>query len=81
MMFLNKVQGMRVTGHMFEFLFGWVIGVWMGQQFPLPSVQTLIRNWWQTKVETNASPLVEEATSEDHESVPLFTGDMPSPSV
>jgi len=81
MMLSKKVQSRRVLEHMLEFLFGWVIGVWMGQQFPLPSVQTFIRNWWQTKVETNASPLVEEATSEDHESVPLFTGDMPSPSV
>tara|TARA_B100000780_G_scaffold251334_1_gene197926 strand:+ start:860 stop:1105 length:246 start_codon:yes stop_codon:yes gene_type:complete len=81
MMLSKKVQSRRILKYMLEFLFGWVIGVWMGQQLPLPSVQTLIHNWWQTKVATNVSQVVEEATAEDHESVPLFTGDMPAPSV
>lgn len=66
---------------MLEFLFGWIIGVWMGQQLPLPSVQTVAHNWWfpkpndnqpTTVTDTNRSP-----TEEDHESAPLFTGEMP----
>jgi hypothetical protein len=63
---------------MLEFLFGWIIGVWMGQQLPLPSVQTVLHNWWVPKPEPQtASTTVSDAMEEDHESSPLFTGDMP----
>lgn len=63
---------------MLEFLFGWIVGVWMGQQLPLPSVQTAIHNWWfqQISVTDNSTPEADNISSED-ESVPLFTGDMP----
>lgn len=66
---------------MLEFLFGWLIGVWMGQQLPLPLVQTVAHNWWFPKPDGNSTPVVNESsispTDEDHESSPLFTGDMP----
>ena len=58
---------------MLEFLFGWLLGVWMGQQLPLPSVQTQIENWWKP-------PAVKEdgATEVTGETdIPVFTGDMP----
>lgn len=57
---------------MLEFIFGWIVGVWMGQQLPLPSVQTMIHNWRGTVVET-----VEEETVEE-ETTPIFSGSMPS---
>jgi len=66
---------------MIEFLFGWTVGVWMGQQLPLPSVQTYIQNWYSPAVtkapQTNATQ-VEKSSVEV--SVPVFTGEMP-PSV
>lgn len=66
---------------MLEFLFGWIIGVWMGQQLPLPSVQTVAHNWWFPKPNDNRPTTVTDVdispTEEDHESSPLFTGDMP----
>ena len=66
---------------MLEFLFGWIIGVWMGQQLPLPSVQTAIHNWWFSKPSGNQPTTINDSdrspTEEDHESAPLFTGEMP----
>jgi len=58
---------------MLEFIFGWGIGVWMGQQLPLPSVQTMIQNWRGTVIEQPAVTAPEE-----EETVPLFSGNMPS---
>jgi hypothetical protein len=61
---------------MIEFLCGWIIGVWMGQQLPLPSVQEAIHNWWnknQSVVEGNT----EENVEEEEEETPLFTGEIP----
>ena len=60
---------------MLEFLFGWVLGVWSAQQFNLPSVQTAIKTWWNSKSEVAVD--TSEATEEDHETTPIFTGDMP----
>lgn len=58
---------------MLEFLFGWLLGVWMGQQLPLPSVQTQIENWWkQPAVKEDAAAEVTDETD-----IPVFTGDMP----
>ena len=73
-----------VSCHMLEFLFGWLIGVWMGQQLPLPLVQTVAHNWWfpnstvDSTTTVNDSSTVSDAMKEDHESSPLFTGDMPA---
>ena len=58
---------------MLEFVFGWIIGVWMGQQLPLPSVQTMLHNWRGTVVET-----VEVSQPEDNATTPIFSGEMPS---
>tara|TARA_B110000285_G_C14817779_1_gene465042 strand:+ start:414 stop:596 length:183 start_codon:yes stop_codon:yes gene_type:complete len=59
---------------MLEFVFGWIIGVWMGQQLPLPSVQTMIHNWRGTVVVENA----EESSPEVNATTPIFSGEMPS---
>lgn len=58
---------------MLEFLFGWLLGVWMGQQLPLPSVQTQIEHWWNqpARQEEVATKVAEETD------IPVFTGDMP----
>jgi len=62
---------------MLEFLFGWIMGVWMGQQLPLPSVQMQVQNWWNTPAPDNTLPTSVEKPDEE-ESVPLFTGEMPT---
>ena len=61
---------------MIEFIFGMVIGVWAAQQLPLPSVQIAIKNWWNPPQEETVD--TNEITEEDHESTPVFTGNMPS---
>jgi hypothetical protein len=50
---------------MIEFLFGYLIGVWMAQQFKLPDVQTRVIKWWRPTPEVATQP---------EESVPMFTG-------
>lgn len=67
---------------MLELLFGLIFGIWAGQQLPLPSVQIAIQNWWQTRgatvpTETETETDTSEVTDEDHESTPIFTGNMP----
>lgn len=60
---------------MLEFLFGWLVGVWMAQQLPLPKVQKMLDNWRNPPEETaNTVESVEEE-------LPLFTGEMPMPTV
>jgi hypothetical protein len=65
---------------MLEFIFGMITGVWMGQQFPLPSVQEYVRRFLASKTAPAivASETVEETKEENEESVPLFTGQMPA---
>ena len=68
---------------MLEFIFGMITGVWMGQQFPLPSVQEYVRRFLASKTAPAivASETVEETkeeNEENEESVPLFTGQMPA---
>ena len=69
---------------MIEFLVGLILGVWMGQQLPLPSVQMYIQNWWNNPAINNATRMAESDESEEDKSVevsvPVFTGEMP-PSV
>ena len=69
---------------MIEFLVGLILGVWMGQQLPLPSVQMYIQNWWNNPAINNATQIDESDKSEEDKSVevsvPVFTGEMP-PSV
>ena len=62
---------------MLEFLFGWILGVWMAQQMTLPSVHQQIQTWW------NKPQLPKQNTSEinEEDTVPLFTGEMPPPTV
>ena len=62
---------------MLEFIFGWIIGVWMAQQMSLPSVHQQIQTWWYKP------QLPDETTSEikEEETVPLFTGKMPAQAV
>ena len=60
---------------MLEFIFGWLLGVWMGQQLPLPSVQSQMEHWWNRSripVETESESGLEEST------VPVFTGEIPA---
>ena len=52
---------------MIEFIFGVLFGVWIAQQFPLPSVQKYIQQWWQ--------PVIAE--EEEEETIPIFTGNIP----
>ena len=59
---------------MLEFLFGWLVGVWMAQQLPLPKVQQMLDQWRNPQIETVPTEQLEEDT-------PLFTGDMPMPAV
>ena len=61
---------------MLEFLFGWIVGVWMGQQLPLPSVHEKIQTWWDKPQITNQAD-----ENKTEETLPIFTGEMPSPSV
>ena len=63
---------------MLEFLFGIFIGIWMGQQIPMPSVhQWVLSRFQPAVVQDNATVEVDE----QEEQIPLFTGDMPAPSV
>lgn len=66
---------------MLELLFGLIFGIWAGQQLPLPSVQIAIQNWWNSNAtvaqETETETDTSEVTDEDHESTPIFTGNMP----
>ena len=55
---------------MLEFIFGWIVGVWMGQQLPLPSVQTMIHNWRGIEMDNVE---VEETIIPP----PIFSGEMP----
>lgn len=60
---------------MLEFLFGWLLGVWMGQQLPLPSVQGQMEHWW------NRPRIPAESESEstfEESAVPVFTGEIPA---
>lgn len=66
---------------MIEFLFGLILGVWMGQQLPLPSVHMYIQNWWNNPAINNTGQTnVDEEEKPVEDSVPVFTGEMP-PSV
>jgi hypothetical protein len=58
---------------MIEFIFGFLFGVWAAQQFPLPSVQQYIKQWWQ--------PQIPPDETDEGETIPIFTGEIPSPSV
>lgn len=60
---------------MLEFLFGWLLGVWMGQQLPLPSVQKVIQEYMKSGQEPATVP---ESNAVDQPDVPIFTGEMPS---
>lgn len=57
---------------MFEFLVGFVLGVWAGQALPLPSVGDYVRSYWVPR----QAPAVTAAQKEEEEE-PLFTGEMP----
>lgn len=54
---------------MFEFLFGFILGVWAGQSVPLPNVGTYVQSYFAPKVEAT-----EEVS--DKEQQPMFTGVM-----
>lgn len=53
---------------MFEFLFGFFVGVWAGQALPLPSVGVYLQSYFASKVE------VVQEQEEKEDQVPLFTG-------
>ena len=59
---------------MFEFLFGFILGVWGGQTLPLPSVGTYVQSYFVPNVE--APPVSEEVNDEEEQ--PLFTGEIPT---
>lgn len=61
---------------MIEFLCGWIIGVWMGQQLPLPSVQQAVQRWWNNNQQAVADNTDEEVSEQDE--TQLFTGSMPT---
>ena len=61
------------TEEMFEFLVGFILGVWAGQSLPLPSVGDYVRSYWVVRQQ---QPAVTEAQKEEEEE-PLFTGEMP----
>lgn len=63
---------------MLEFLFGWILGVWMGQQLPLPSVQAHVQQWWNKPAIQNVTQANTDETPSEQETVPLFTGEMPT---
>jgi len=65
---------------MLEFIFGILTGIWMGQQFPLPSVQEYVRRVFASKTTSavTASENTEVSNEEIEESVPLFSGQMPA---
>ena len=56
---------------MFEFLFGFLLGVWAGQALPLPSVGIYVQSYFVPNVE--AVPSTEEVNDEEQR----FTGEMP----
>lgn len=56
---------------MFEFLFGFLLGVWAGQSVPLPSVAIYVQSYFVPKVEPPKQTQVEEEE-------PLFTGQIPT---
>lgn len=58
---------------MLEFLFGIFLGIWVGQQVPLPSVHHYVLSRFQPP-----PPAVETKEDEQEDSIPLFTGDMPT---
>lgn len=70
---LTRVYILRRVYKMIEFLCGWIIGVWMGQQLPLPSVQEAIHNWWNK----NQQVVDQEEEETQEEEARLFTGEMP----
>jgi len=55
---------------MFEFLFGFFVGVWAGQALPLPSVGVYLQSYFASKVE------VVQEQEEKEDQVPLFTGNI-----
>ena len=57
---------------MFEFLFGFVLGVWAGQSMPLPSVGQYVQGYFTPKVEQSV------VENKEEEEKPLFTGKMPT---
>jgi len=59
---------------MFEFLFGFLLGVWAGQSMPLPSVGIYVQSYFIPKVK---DPLVAEQTQVKKEEE-MFTGEMPT---
>jgi len=54
---------------MFEFLFGFILGVWAGQSVPLPNVGTYVQSYFVPKVEAS-----EEVIDKEEQS--MFTGAM-----
>ena len=64
----------RGQSKMFEFLFGFILGVWGGQTLPLPSVGTYVQSYFVPNVE--APPVSEEVNDEEEQ--PLFTGEIPT---
>lgn len=61
---------------MLEFLFGWILGVWCAQQFTLPSVHNAVKKWWNSNPSVTSEDTT-NPTEEDHETTPIFSGDMP----
>ena len=58
---------------MFEFIFGFALGVWAGQALPLPSVGTYVESFWTPKTLPD-----KEIDRVDEESAPMFTGAIPT---
>jgi len=58
---------------MFEFLFGFLLGVWAGQSMPLPSVANYVQSYFIPKVK--APPVEQSQVKEEEE---IFTGSMPT---
>jgi len=58
---------------MFEFIFGFILGIWAGQALPLPSVGTYVESFWTPKTLPE-----KEITQVDEESAPMFTGAIPT---
>jgi|TARA_B110000091_G_C13455855_1_gene326007 hypothetical protein len=58
---------------MFEFLFGFLLGVWAGQSMPLPSVGVYVQSYFIPKV--TAPPVEQPQVKEEEE---MFTGEMPT---
>ena len=59
---------------MLEFLFGWLLGVWMGHSC-LSTVQKVIQEYMKSGQEPATVP---ESNAVDQPDVPIFTGEMPS---